>query len=404
MDADFKKIDNIKLSTTCAGLKKKKRHDLLLIIFPRNSTVSAVFTKNKLAAAPVLVAKRNLLSKKKSCAIIVNSSIANAGTGQKGLEDVNFYISHLAKKIDCDPQQILPFSTGVIMEYLPLKKMVAGINHLLENLSYTNWDNASRAIMTTDTKNKIVRQRVIIDGKELKVIGISKGSGMIAPNMATMLSFIFTNASISKKLQKIIINDSVKKSFNNISVDGDTSTNDSYVLVSTPSEKSILVKNEDDKNFHILKHLIMDVSKTLAKKIVKDGEGATKFLKLIVSGVANKKHCKIIASKICNSPLVKTALNASDPNIGRIYSALGSTELSFIRKDNFILQVNDLVIWNRGKIDLAYTEKKGQYEFKKKNIIIRVSFIDKDSFAEAYEFYSCDLSKEYVEINSNYRT
>ena len=404
MSADFNKIDKVKLSTTCAKLKKKKSDDFLLIIFPKNSTVSAVFTKNKLAAAPVLIAKKNLLSKKKTCAIIVNSSIANAGTGKKGLEDVIFYTSYLAKKINCDPEQILPFSTGVIMEYLPIKKMVLGINHLLKNLSYTNWDNASKAIMTTDTKNKLVKQKVIIDGKELRVIGIAKGSGMIAPNMATMLSFIFTNASISKKLQKIIINDSVKKSFNNISVDGDTSTNDSYVLVSTPSEKSIQIKNKDDKYFHILRRLIIDVSKTLAKKIVEDGEGATKFLKLIISGVANEKHCKTIALKICNSPLVKTALNASDPNIGRIYSALGSTELPFIQKDNFILKVNDLVIWNRGKIGATYTEKKGQYEFKKKNIVIKLHFINKDPIADTYEFYSCDLSKEYVEINSNYRT
>ena len=363
-----------------------------------------MFTKNRLPAAPVIIAKKNLLSKKKTCAIIVNSSIANSGTGKKGLEDVIFYTSHLAKKINCDPQQILPFSTGVIMEYLPIKKMIVGINHLLKDLSYTNWNNASKAIMTTDTKNKIVRQGVTIDGKELKIIGIAKGSGMIAPNMATMLSFIFTNASISKKLQKIIINDSVKKSFNNISVDGDTSTNDSYVLVSTPGEKSIKIEDEDDKNFHILRRLIIDVSKTLAKKIVEDGEGATKFLKLIISGVSNKKHCKIIASRICNSPLVKTALNASDPNIGRIYSALGSTELSFIKKDNFVLQVNDLIIWNRGKIAETYTEKKGQYEFKKKNIVIKINFINKDSYADAYEFYSCDLSKEYVDINSNYRT
>ena len=404
MSSDFKKIDSVKLATTCAMLKKKKNDDLLLITFPKNSSVSAVFTKNKLAAAPVLIAKRNLLSKKKTCAIIVNSSIANAGTGKKGLEDVIFYTSYLAKKINCDPEQILPFSTGVIMEHLPIKKMVAGINLLLKNLSYTNWNNASKAIMTTDKKNKIVKERVIIDGKELKVIGIAKGSGMIAPNMATMLSFVFTNASISNKLQKKIINDSVKKSFNNISVDGDTSTNDSYVLVSTPGEKSIKIKDEDDKNYHILRHLIINVSKKLAKKIVEDGEGATKFLKLIISGVANQKHCKIIASKICNSPLVKTALNASDPNIGRIYSALGSTELSFIKKDNFILQVNDLVIWNRGKIGCTYTEKKGQYEFKKKNIVIKINFINKDSFADSYEFYSCDLSKEYVEINSDYRS
>ena len=172
-----------------------------------------MFTKNRLPAAPVIIAKKNLLSKKKTCAIIVNSSIANSGTGKKGLEDVIFYTSHLAKKINCDPQQILPFSTGVIMEYLPIKKMIVGINHLLKDLSYTNWNNASKAIMTTDTKNKIVRQGGTIDGKKLKVIGIAKGSGMIAPNMATMLSFIFTNASISKKLQKIIINDSVKKKF-----------------------------------------------------------------------------------------------------------------------------------------------------------------------------------------------
>ena len=334
----------------------------------------------------------------------MNSSIANAGTGKKGLEDVIFYTSYLAKKIDCAPEQILPFSTGVIMEYLPIKKMVAGINHLLKDLSYSNWDNASKAIMTTDKKNKIIRERVNIDGKELKVIGIAKGSGMIAPNMATMLAFVFTNAIISNKLQKKIINDSVKKSFNNISVDGDTSTNDSYVLVSTPGEKSIKIKDVDDKNYQILRHLIINVSKKLAKKIIEDGEGATKFLKLIISGVANQDHCKIIASKICNSPLVKTALNASDPNIGRIYSALGSTELSFIKKDNFVLQVNDLVIWDRGKIGATYTEKKGQYEFKKKKIEIKINFINKDSFADSYEFYSCDLSKEYVEINSNYRS
>jgi len=404
LNYEIKKIDGVKLATTCAGLKKKKRDDLLLIFFPKNSTVSAVFTKNKLAAAPVLIAKKNLLSKKKSCAIIVNSSIANAGTGKKGLEDVIFYTSYLAKKINCDAEQILPFSTGVIMEYLPIKKMVSGINCLVKELSYTSWDNASKAIMTTDTKNKVVKKRVIIDGIELKIIGIAKGSGMIAPNMATMLSFVFTNALISKKLQNIIINDSVNKSFNNISVDGDTSTNDSYVLISTPSDKSLQIKNKDDKNFHIFRQLVIDISKKLARKIVDDGEGATKLLKLIISGVENKKHCKIIASKICNSLLVKTALNASDPNIGRIYSALGSSELSFIKKDNFILKVNDLVIWDKGKIGSSYSEKKGQYEFKKKNIVIKISFINKDSSADTYEFYSCDLSKEYVEINSNYRT
>ena len=403
MSANFVKIDGVKIATASAGLKKK-REDLLLIYFPKNSTVSAVFTKNKLAAAPVLIAKKNLSSKKKLCALIVNSSIANAGTGKKGLEDVIFYISHLAKKINCNPEQILPFSTGVIMEYLPIMKMVSGINYLVKNFSYTNWDQASKAIMTTDTKNKVVKQRVTIDGKELRIIGIAKGSGMIAPNMATMLSFIFTNALIGKKLQNKIINYSVNKSFNNISVDGDTSTNDSYILVSTPSKKSLQIKNEDDKNFHIFKRIVTEVSQTLAKKIVEDGEGATKLVKLIISGVANKKHCKIIASKICNSLLVKTALNASDPNIGRIYSALGSTELSFIQKDNFILQVNDLVIWKGGKIGTTYTEKKGQYEFKKKNIVIKIDFINKDSLADTYEFYSCDLSKEYVEINSNYRT
>ena len=393
-------ISGIKLSTAESGLKYNNRKDLALIALDEGAVVAGVFTKNQFIAAPVEIAKSNLNIGPHKRAFIINTGSANAGTGKKGLEDAKEICNVLASSLKIDSNEILPFSTGVIMAYLPTDKIKESIPLLVDNLNADNWLDAAEAIMTTDTIPKAASTSGVIDDSKILVTGISKGSGMINPNMATMLAFIGTNANISAEMLQELIKEVTEKTFNKISVDGETSTNDSFIIVATnkADHKQITSKN---KHYEILKDLLMDNAMELSQAIIRDGEGATKFIEIVVEQGENEKECDEIAKVIANSSLVKTAFFASDPNLGRILAALGNAQIEGLDPSLINIFLNDLLFAKNGSIAADYTELKGSEEMNKNEICLKIQM---GRGLATSTMWTTDLSYDYVKINSEYRT
>ena len=393
-------ISGIKLSTAESGLKYNNRKDLALIALDEGAVVAGVFTKNQFIAAPVVIAKSNLNIGPHKRAFIINTGSANAGTGKKGLEDAKEICNVLASSLKIDSNEILPFSTGVIMAYLPTDKIKESIPLLVDNLNADNWLDAAEAIMTTDTIPKAVSTSGVIDDSKILVTGISKGSGMINPNMATMLAFIGTNANINAEMLQELIKEVTEKTFNKISVDGETSTNDSFIIVATnkADHKQITSKN---KHYEILKDLLMDNAMELSQAIIRDGEGATKFIEIVVEQGENEKDCDEIAKVIANSSLVKTAFFASDPNLGRILAALGNAQIEGLDPSLINIFLNDLLFAKNGSIAADYTELKGSEEMNKNEICLKIQM---GRGLATSTMWTTDLSYDYVKINSEYRT
>ena len=393
-------ITGIKLSTAESGLKYNNRKDLALIALDEGAVVAGVFTKNQFIAAPVVIAKSNLNIGPHKRAFIINTGSANAGTGKKGLEDAKEICNVLASSLKIDSNEILPFSTGVIMAYLPTDKIKDSIPLLVDNLNVDNWLDAAEAIMTTDTIPKAASTSGVIDDSKILVTGISKGSGMINPNMATMLAFIGTNANISAEMLQELIKEVTEKTFNKISVDGETSTNDSFIIVATnkADHKQITSKN---KHYEILKDLLMDNAMELSQAIIRDGEGATKFIEIVVEQGENEKDCDEIAKVIANSALVKTAFFASDPNLGRILAALGNAQIEGLDPSLINIFLNDLLFAKNGSIAADYSELKGSEEMNKNEICLKIQM---GRGLATSTMWTTDLSYDYVKINSEYRT
>ena len=391
----FNKIRGVRLAAVASGLKKDSL-DLALIELNENCVCSAVFTQSSFAAAPVLISREHLKDES-SRYILVNSGNANAATGNEGLENAMRCCESVAEMAGLKKEEVLPFSTGVIGEPLNYQKIRNAIPSLFEKLAEDGWVDVARAIVTTDTTIKISSTKIEVGDKAVKITGVAKGSGMIQPNMATMLSFLATDALIDRKALDQILSEVCEKTFNRITVDGDTSTNDACVLISTGLSG---VDCNKSPKLDLVKEGVFQVMRDLAMAIVKDGEGATKFVEVRVKGGKTKLDSRNIAYSIANSPLVKTALFASDPNWGRLVMAVGKAD-ALIDTSKIDIQLNDLFLMKMGQIEKNYTEEKGFVEMKKPSIIITVN-LNLGQYEEIV--WTTDLSYDYVKINSEYRT
>ncbi len=388
-------VDGIKIATTNAGIRYQNREDMVLMTISEGSNVAAVFTQNKFCAAPVIGAKRHLLTHKPR-ALLINAGNANAGTGEIGFENMQFSCETVAQKLSLEPEQILPFSTGVIGEQLPMDNILSGISDLTSNLQEDNWLAASSAIMTTDTIAKGASKQIDIGGNTITITGICKGSGMICPDMATLLSYVATDAKVDQSSLQKILESATDKSFNRITVDSDTSTNDSLVLIAT-GKSDVRVDENTDKFVSALNELMQ----TLATAIIRDAEGATKFVNIEVFNGLTEKDCKEIAYSVAHSPLVKTALFASDPNWGRILAAIGKAKVDHLDIDKVNIKINDQSIIESGQPAESYTEEIGQSVFAQDEITITIDLCAGDA---AYNVWTSDLSHEYVSVNADYRS
>ncbi len=390
-------VAGVSLGIAEAGIKRENRKDLLVIRLEEGATVAGVFTTNRFCAAPVTVAKEHLAAGSAVHALVVNTGNANAGTGEPGMADARTTCAELAKLLGCTPQQVLPFSTGVIMEPLPVGKIVAGLPQAIANLKSDNWYDAAHAIMTTDIVAKATSRQLQIAGKTITVTGMSKGSGMIHPNMATMLGYIATDAGIAQSLLQQMVREAANKSFNCITVDGDTSTNDALMLIATG--KSGVVISETDRA--AMQAVISEVATELAQAIVRDGEGATKFITIQIEGGKDDAECKKIGYAIAHSPLVKTAFFASDPNLGRILAAIGYAGVSDLDVAKLRLYLDDVLVAENGGRAASYQEEDGQRVMQQSDITVRVVL---DRGAVDATLWTCDFSYDYVKINASYRS
>jgi glutamate N-acetyltransferase / amino-acid N-acetyltransferase len=391
-------VKGIKTAAISAGIKSSGVKDLVLFEIAKGSICSAVFTKNAFCAAPVTVAKKHL-SKIPPGYLLINSGNANAGTGQQGMDDAISCCELVAQNAACNLTEVLPFSTGVIGENLPMEKFNQNIPEVIKNLKEDNWLDAGRGIMTTDTLLKGISKQIELNGSEITITGISKGSGMIRPNMATMLSFIATDASVSQDLLDQCLKTAVKSSFNSITVDGDTSTNDACVLVATGQSGIDKITSESEP-YKQLVNAVIDVCEYLARAIIRDGEGATKFITLKVVNANTEQDARDVAYTVAHSPLVKTALFASDPNWGRILAAVGRSGVD-MDIDNIEIHLGDVCIVENGGRSKSYTEEQGQKVMAEEEINITV---DMKSGNASARIWTSDLSYDYVKINAEYRT
>ena len=396
---DINNIKGLRLGVANAGIKDSSS-DLLVISLPPNCSVAGVFTQNQFCAAPVLIAQDNLAVKDDIRALIINSGCANAGMGQQGIDDAKEVCKSLAKHLDINEKQVLPFSTGLIMSKLPVEKITKAIPNALNDLNENNWLEAAESIMTTDTIPKAYSKIINLKDRVVTITAISKGSGMIYPNMATMLAFIAIDINIPSNLLKELIGEICEKSFNCISVDGDTSTNDAFILMSIPLDKSfVLKKNSDD--YQKVKAAIFDVATFLAQSIIRDGEGATKFITICVNKALSHKEAKKVGMSIANSPLVKTAFFASDANLGRVLSAIGNSKVNDLDLNEIDIYINEILFCNAGAISNSFDEIKITSEMKKDEIKLHISL---GRGTEEATIWTTDLSYKYIEINSEYRT
>ncbi len=391
-------VAGFRLGVACAGIKKDNHRDLVLIELAEGTTTAGVFTKNAFCAAPVVVSKQHLQAVQPRY-LLINTGNANAGTGQQGMKDALDCCKLVAEVTGCQPEQVLPFSTGVIGEYLPMQKFPAAIQSASHNLDSGNWENAAWGIMTTDTVPKAASQKIEVDGKTITISGIAKGSGMIRPDMATMLAYIATDAAIAQPLLQQSLQQAVNCSFNRITVDGDTSTNDSAILMA--SGQSGVTLSAESEAYQLFQQALTALCETLAKDMVRDGEGATKLITLHVRGCQSDDEAAEIAYTVAHSPLVKTAFFASDPNWGRILAAVGRANISDMVLDKINIALDEVVIVRAGEKAQDYTEEKGQAVMNQDEITI---YIDMGRGQHATTVWTCDFSYDYVRINAEYRT
>lgn len=393
-------VQGVKLTAVSAGIKKVGRRDVVLLELAEGSSVAGVFTKNAFCAAPVTVCKEHL-AKAPIRFLVINSGNANACTGEQGLMDAKATCAAIAELTGVTPEQVLPFSTGVIGEPLPVQKITAVIPEALQKVNINGWDDAGAGIMTTDTRPKGFSQQFEYQGKTITVNGISKGAGMIKPNMATMLGYIATDAKIAQPLLQTLAREAADKSFNRITIDGDTSTNDSCILIATGQVDVPEVTEATGELYEKLHNVILAAHIHLAKSIVSDGEGATKFVTVAVSGGANRDECLDVAYAVAHSPLIKTALFASDPNWGRIVAAIGYAGVPDLDATKVRVHLNDTLIVEHGGRAKSYTEAQGQAVMSQAEIAININ-LGRGEVAETV--WTTDLSYEYVRINADYRS
>ena len=392
-------VAGIKLASVACGIKSRGREDLVLIKLDPNSTCAATFTKNSFAAAPVLVAKKHL-AQTHPRVLLINSGNANAGTGEQGIQNAIKSCEWVAQALECKREEVLPFSTGVIGEPMPMEALSSGVTAASQHLTVDNWMAAVRGIMTTDTIAKAISRQLKIGGKQVTITGIAKGSGMICPNMATMLAYIGTDTRVEPAYLQHCLDGAVAKSFNSITVDSDTSTNDACILMASGASNSALIDADSD-DAAAFSQAVDEVCLHLAQAIVRDGEGATKFISVNVVAAASLKEARDVGYRIAHSPLVKTALFASDPNWGRILAAVGRAGIEQLDISGVNIFLDDVCIVRHGGVDDNYSEEKGQRVMQQDEISITVEL---NRAAESATLWTSDLSHEYVRINSEYRS
>ncbi len=397
-------VAGVRLGIAEAGIRKADRRDLTLIALDPGCRVAGVFTENRFCAAPVQLCRRHLDLGGEIRALVINTGIANAGTGELGVQAAWQTCSGVGRLLGIEERQVLPFSTGVILEPLPVDRLVAGLPRCVDDLRAEHWHAAAHAIMTTDTVAKAASRRIEVDGRTITITGISKGAGMIKPNMATMLGFMATDAGIAAPLLQQLVREAADESFNCITVDGDTSTNDSFVLIAT-GQAGIEFAAADAPGYDRLREAVIAVAVELAQAIVRDGEGATKFMSIVIEGGKDREECKRVGYAIGHSPLVKTAFFASDPNLGRILAAIGYAGI----RD---LDVNGVRVWlagggeeilvaEQGGRAASYREEDGARVMRQAEITVRV---DLGRGTARGCVYTCDFSYDYVKINADYRS
>jgi glutamate N-acetyltransferase / amino-acid N-acetyltransferase len=405
--ANILPVPGVRLGITEAGVRKVGRKDLTVILLDEGSAVAGVFTQNRYCAAPVQVCREHLshiqvsLADTQIRALVINTGNANAGTGTKGLADARATADAMAALLKVKPQQVLPFSTGVIMENLPVDRIVAGMPAAIADAQTAHWAKAAEGIMTTDTVPKAFSAQVVLSGQTVTITGISKGAGMIRPNMATMLGFLATDANIDAALLPALATDLANSSFNRITIDGDTSTNDSFMVMATRKAAHPVISNWDSTDGKALRAAMMSVAQQLAHAIVRDGEGATKFITIRIDGGKTSEECRLAAYAIAHSPLVKTAFFASDPNLGRILAAVGYAGINDLDQDLIAMYLDDVCVVQNGGRNPAYQEADGQRVMKQSEITIR---IDLGRGTATDTVWTCDLSHDYVSINADYRS
>ena len=406
-------VEGVRIGVAEAGIRKPGRKDLTVVLIDEGASVAGVFTQNRFCAAPVLVCRENLARLNASGdkadaaqtpgvrAMVINTGNANAGTGADGLARTRETCQALAQLLGLNASQVLPFSTGVIMEPLPVERVVAGLPSAIADANANHWLRAAQGIMTTDTVPKAFSRQLVLGGKTISVTGISKGAGMIRPNMATMLGFMATDSSVSQSVMHALALRLAEGSFNRVTVDGDTSTNDSFVTIATHRAGNPTITSLDSADGQALFAAMLEVATLLAQAIVRDGEGATKFITVRVEHGKTAAECRQVAYAIAHSPLVKTAFFASDPNLGRILAAVGYAGIDDLDPSYIELHLDDVLVATRGGRNPAYREEDGQRVMKKSEILVRVGLGRGDAHDTVW---TCDLSHDYVSINADYRS
>jgi glutamate N-acetyltransferase / amino-acid N-acetyltransferase len=397
---DLHPVPGVRIGVAEAGIRKADRKDLAVVLIDEGACVAGVFTQNRFCAAPVQVC-RDHLARGDIRAMLINTGNANAGTGEDGLVRARASCIALARHLQIAPEQVLPFSTGVIMEPLPADRIQAGLPAALADARPDNWLQAAQAIMTTDTIPKAFSRRVAIEGATVTITGISKGAGMIRPNMATMLGFLACDARVEQSVMRQLALELAEASFNRVTVDGDTSTNDSFVVIATNRAGHAPIASLESVSGQALRAAMLDVARQLAQAIVRDGEGATKFITVRVEGGQTAQECRKVAYAIAHSPLVKTAFFASDPNLGRILAAVGYAGIEDLDQAGIDLYLDDVHVATRGGRNPAYREEDGQRVMKQSEITVRVQ-LGRGTAADT--IWTCDLSHDYVSINADYRS
>lgn len=393
-------VAGIDIGIAAAGIRKTDHNDLTVFRLSENSQVAGVFTRNRFRAAPVQICEANLAHGHDMRALVINTGNANAGTGEQGMHNAQKSCTELAHLLNIRPQQVLPFSTGVILEPLPVERLVSALPQAIEGLTSNNWLNAAHSIMTTDTQPKLSSRRMELGHETITITGISKGAGMIRPNMATMLGFLGTDVGMSPKLLQETVRNLADVSFNRITVDGDTSTNDSFVLIAT-AESSVYIESVADPRYAPLFEALAEVALDLAQKIVRDAEGATKFITVKVSQAGSQAEALKVAYAVAHSPLVKTAFFASDPNLGRILCAVGYAGIDDLDVSGTQLWLDDVLVASQGERHADYKEEDGKRVMQQAEIEVHIE-LGRGDMTETV--YTCDFSHDYVTINADYRS
>lgn len=398
---NLKPVAGVELGWAEAGIRKANRKDVLVVRLAEGSTVAGVFTRNRFCAAPVQVCREHLAAGRGIRALVINTGNANAGTGEPGLANARATCDAVAGALGIGADQVLPFSTGVILEPLPMDRLLAGVPKAIDNAREDNWLAAAESIMTTDTQPKAASRTVQIGGKTVTLTGISKGAGMIRPNMATMLGFIATDATVAQPVLQALVSHAADHSFNSITIDGDTSTNDSFVLIATGRAGAPAIERANGAQFEALRDAVTSLAQELAQMIVRDGEGATKLMTIQVEGGRDVAECRQIAYAVAHSPLVKTAFYASDPNLGRILAAVGYAGVDDLDVGGVNLWLDDVWVARDGGRHPEYREEDGQRVMKQAEITVRIALGRGNATATVW---TCDLSHDYVSINADYRS